>query len=192
VSRAQLAYDASHDSLTGLANRTLLVRSLVAAMATKRPVALVFIDLDHFKSVNDTFGHLAGDLLLVEAAGRLRATAGPGLPARVAGDEFAVLLTDVSAALATPIAELIAGRLNEASKVDAHVPTLAASVGLACWDGWPPDTARTDPVATVETLLERADVAMYEAKRQGRGRLVVIEADDLIERRRPRSATSRP
>jgi diguanylate cyclase (GGDEF)-like protein len=188
VSRTQLAYDASHDSLTGLANRTLLIRSLVAAMATKRPVALVFVDLDHFKSVNDTFGHLTGDLLLVEAAVRLRATAGSGLPARVAGDEFAVLLTDVTAAVATPIAERIAARLNAASKVDAHVPTLAASVGLACWDGWPPNT-RTNPVATVETLLERADVAMYEAKRSGRGRLVVIEADELVERRRPRSPT---
>jgi diguanylate cyclase (GGDEF)-like protein len=191
LSRQQLAYDASHDSLTGLANRTLLVRSLVEAMAKKRPVALVFIDLDHFKTVNDTFGHLAGDLLLVEAAVRLRATAGPGLPSRVAGDEFAVLLTDLPGPAATAIAERIAERLNQASKVEAHVPTLSASVGLACWDGWPPDTARRDPVATVETLLERADVAMYEAKRSGRGRLVVIEADDLVERRRPRTA-SRP
>src|SRR4051794_41965715 len=80
ASRTQLAHDASHDSLTGLANRALLVRSLVGAMATHQPVALVFIDLDHFKTVNDTFGHLAGDLLLVEAAVRLRATAGAGPP----------------------------------------------------------------------------------------------------------------
>jgi len=151
----------------------------------------VFIDLDHFKAVNDTFGHLAGDLLLVEAGVRLRATAGPGLPARVAGDEFAVLLTDVPTTTATEIAERIAERLNEASKVDAHVPTLSASVGLACWNGWPAGTVRGDPVGTVETLLERADVAMYEAKRSGRGQLVVIEADELVERRsRPRSPTS--
>jgi diguanylate cyclase (GGDEF)-like protein len=188
VSRAQLAYDASHDSLTGLANRTLLVRSLVAAMATSRPVALVLIDLDHFKTVNDTFGHLAGDLLLVEAAVRLRATAGAGLSARLAGDEFAVLLTDVPTSVATSVAERIAERLNETGKVDAaHVPTLSASVGLACWDGWPSGRARHDPVGTVETLLERADVAMYEAKRSGRSRLVVIEADQLVERRQPRA-----
>jgi diguanylate cyclase (GGDEF)-like protein len=160
-------------------------------MATSRPVALIFIDLDHFKAVNDNFGHLAGDLLLVEAGVRLRATAGPGLPARLAGDEFAVLLTDVPTAAATEIAERIAQRLNQTSKLDAFVPTLSASVGLACWEGWPPGTARADPIGTVETLLERADVAMYEAKRSGRSRLVVMESDDLVERRRPRSTTGR-
>jgi diguanylate cyclase (GGDEF)-like protein len=191
VSRAQLAYDASHDSLTGLANRTLLVRSLVAAMAANRPMAVIFIDLDHFKTVNDTFGHLAGDLLLVEAGVRLRATAGPGLSARVAGDEFAVLLADVPQSTARTIAERIAERLNEPSKVDAPVPTLSASVGLACWNGRPAGATRQDPLATVETLLERADVAMYEAKRTGRGRLVVIEPDELVERRNaPRSESA--
>ena len=159
-------------------------------MAKNQPVALVFIDLDHFKTVNDTFGHLAGDLLLVEAAVRLRATAGPGLPARVAGDEFAVLLVDVPSSVATAVAERIVERLNEKGRVDAaHVPTLSASVGLACWDGWPGGTARSDSVRTVETLLERADVAMYEAKRSGRGQLAVIEADELVERRRHRAPT---
>jgi diguanylate cyclase (GGDEF)-like protein len=189
VSRAQLSHDAGHDSLTGLANRALLVHAIVATMASRRRLALVFIDLDHFKSVNDTFGHMAGDRLLIEAGNRLRASTERGFVARMGGDEFVVLLTDAEASAAEAVAARIAERLNERGVVDTVGPTLAASVGLAHWE--PVDSAREDPFRTVETLLDRADVAMYEAKRSGRGRLVAIETDELVERRRIQPATTR-
>ena len=189
VSRAQLSHDAGHDSLTGLANRALLVHAIVATMASRRRLALVFIDLDHFKSVNDTFGHMAGDRLLIEAGNRLRASTERGFVARMGGDEFVVLLTDAEASAAEAVAARIAERLNERGVVDTVGPTLAASVGVAHWE--PVDSAREDPFRTVETLLDRTDVAMYETKRSERGRLVAIETDELVERRRTQPATTR-
>jgi diguanylate cyclase (GGDEF)-like protein len=192
ASRDQLAHDASHDSLTGLANRGLLVRSLVSTMSTGDPVALVLADLDHFKAINDTFGHPIGDQTLVEASRRLRAASRGGLTARVGGDEFAVLLAGADAVNASEIARGIAAGVNDNDGADPTVPLLSASVGLARWAGWL-DVARSDdPFEMVETLLERADVAMYEAKREGRGRLVVLDTNDLVDRRRPQRTSRRP
>jgi diguanylate cyclase (GGDEF)-like protein len=161
------------DQVTGLANRPSFCRQVERAMAehrTDRPGALFFIDLDGFKSVNDTLGHAAGDQLLARVAGRLREvvmtqlTAGMGdaVIGRLAGDEFTMYFPDLpNAQAAQRIARAIQFALGERFDLGSQHVDLGASIGIACFP---------EHGDTLSTLLRSADIAMYHAKHEGRGR----------------------
>ncbi|MRV74444.1 EAL domain-containing protein [Duganella sp. FT92W] len=151
----RLAY---YDSLTGLPNRSLLSLSLQQAAQTP-PFGLMMLDLDHFKEINDTLGHAAGDRLLREVGRRLQACALPGdVVARFGGDEFAMLVQAERDVLAQRAAAFVAA-LNEPFFIDGHELFVPASIGIAVYPDDGKDTA---------TLYQHADTAMYYAKRQGR------------------------
>jgi diguanylate cyclase (GGDEF)-like protein len=169
----QLAFLATHDPLTGLPNRTLILDRVEQMLARSRrsqtPVAALFVDLDNFKSINDTLGHGAGDELLQAVAARLdgvvRATDALG---RLGGDEFVVVTEELSLEVGP---ELIAERLLEALKPPfklggekATRVTVTASIGIAAGDH-----------VSAEELLRDADIAMYRAKWDGKNRHVVFE-----------------
>ena len=166
-SRAELAHLATHDAMTGLANRGLLLDALEQAVADGsaphrgRAVGVLYIDVDKFKSVNDTYGHDAGDDLLIEVSERIRRSVRPGdIAARFGGDEFVVLCTDISGAQeAVTVAQRVRNRLDEPVMVGAELLTVSISVGVAVASPTTTDAA---------TLLGWADAAMYRAKRAGR------------------------
>ncbi|MET0423209.1 MAG: GGDEF domain-containing protein [Actinoplanes sp.] len=154
----QLAHQASHDVLTGLANRRLFEERLNAALDSAAPVAVALIDLDDFKSVNDTLGHHVGDQLLVTVGERLQASVGDGdLVARLGGDEFALLLKSASA---DSVLARVTAAMASPVLVDHRELPVGCSVGLA--ESWPD--------AGPGELLRRADVAMYASKAAGKGR----------------------
>jgi diguanylate cyclase (GGDEF)-like protein/PAS domain S-box-containing protein len=163
----QLAHQAFHDSLTGLANRALFRDRVDHALARmrrqRRPIAVLLLDVDGFKTVNDSLGHAFGDAFLVAVAERLRALLRPSdTPCRLGGDEFAVLVEDLTEAIdATVVAERILDALRLPFVVDGKEIVSAASIGIAIADR--PDT-------TADDLLRNADVAMYTAKNRGRNR----------------------
>ncbi|GAA3285265.1 bifunctional diguanylate cyclase/phosphodiesterase [Dactylosporangium vinaceum] len=152
----RLQHEVSHDGLTGLANRARFRERLSHALATTGRATVLLVDLDDFKAVNDLLGHGVGDRLLVSVAELLRAEAGPGgLPVRVGGDEFAVLLTgsaDDAEAMAARLLAALDGPISE------HRLLVQASIGIAT----------AGPGATVDTVLRDADVAMYAAKQRGK------------------------
>ncbi len=156
---------AHHDSLTGLANRLLLHDRLAHALETaarrRWKLALMFIDLDRFKSINDTLGHAAGDQLLCEAADRLRQCArASDTIARLGGDEFVVLLEGLDqSADVTPVASHILRAFAAPLELAGRRLDISASIGVVVY----PDDG-TD----VDTLMRNADTAMYQAKAQGR------------------------
>jgi diguanylate cyclase (GGDEF)-like protein/PAS domain S-box-containing protein len=165
VWETQLSYLASHDSLTGLANRRILIESLSQLLSSRRRrargAAVLFCDLDGFKQINDTLGHDAGDRVLIEVGHRLSSTAREhDLVARIAGDEFVVLIRQIDS-LAD--AEAAAGRLLAALSVPITIAgqpiTAAASIGIAMADEY---NNTTD-------LLHAADRRMYQAKSCGGG-----------------------
>jgi len=161
----ELRHQAFHDPLTGLANRALftdrLNHGLQLRRRDRRPLGLIYLDLDGFKAVNDSHGHEAGDAVLKAASERLRAVTRPGdTVARLGGDEFAVLVEDGGDA-GTVVARLL-DALTQPAVVGRHSVFLGASVGLA---DLTPDAA---PVTPAE-FLRRADAAMYQAKRSGKG-----------------------
>ena len=162
-----LAY---RDSLTGLANRALIVERLQVALAgaTGSRFAVLFIDLDDFKLVNDGLGHAAGDRLLAAVAGRLRSCLRPSdLAARLGGDEFAILVTDLSdEGVPARIAERIVAALDAPFVVDGGHASIHASIGIVLSG---PATCDAGDV------LSRADVAMYHAKARGKGRYEIFE-----------------
>jgi diguanylate cyclase (GGDEF)-like protein len=168
----ELAFMATHDALTGLPNRTLIVdrleQMLLRARRSKAPVAALFIDLDNFKSINDTLGHNAGDELLQAIAARLDGVVRDvDALGRLGGDEFVVVAGDMGL-ISGP--ELIAERLLDALKEpvklgDEQTPvTVTASIGIATGDR-----------ATANDLLRDADIAMYRAKWGGRKGFIVFE-----------------
>lgn len=163
-----LAHAASHDQLTGLPNRGLLRDRLEMAVSrlgrAGGAVAVLFIDLDHFKSVNDDLGHDAGDRLLVAAARRLAAVIRPGdTVARYSGDEFVVVceLSGDGGRDAAVVAERIVSAFRLPFLVEGRDVRSSASVGVGL---------TTDPGADVEGVLREADQRMYEAKSGGRSR----------------------
>ncbi|MEI4274160.1 EAL domain-containing protein [Klenkia sp. LSe6-5] len=165
---AQLRHQAFHDGLTGLANRALFLDRLGHALALHardlRPVAVVFLDLDDFKLVNDTLGHAVGDELLVRVAERLTGAVRTGdTVARLGGDEFAVLLEDGGDPV--PIAAKVADALGPAFVLGGDLVEVHASVGICAL------SAEDAPLAADE-LLARSDTAMYAAKRSGKDRIV--------------------
>ncbi|NJC66769.1 EAL domain-containing protein [Planosporangium flavigriseum] len=166
----QLAYQASHDELTGLANRALFTTRTERALATAEPgtVAVVLVDLDDFKTINDRLGHPVGDSLLVAVGARLRACIRPDdTIARLGGDEFAILLNDLRSGESGHVAERIIGALGASVNAANHDLLIQASIGLA------DNEAGTD----AEDLLRRADIAMYAAKELGKNRYVHYDAD---------------
>lgn len=178
---AELAYQAFHDTLTGLANRALFRDRVAHALARDsrqdRGVAVLFLDLDNFKSVNDSMGHAEGDRLLVAAANRLlNATRGGDTVARLGGDEFAVLLenvyTDESVII---VAERILGAFSRPVSVNGRDAMVTTSIGIA----------RSRVADTTDELLRNADVAMYRAKHGGKGTYELFAPemyDALIDR----------
>jgi diguanylate cyclase (GGDEF)-like protein len=170
-SLSRLAHQAFHDSLTELPNRALFSDRLQHALdrMTRRQesIAVLFLDLDEFKPVNDTLGHDAGDRLLVEVGQRLQSCLRPeDTIARLGGDEFTVLLEDITdARYAIRVAERIAEALKEPFQLDGEEASVTASIGIAVGTG---------RESTTDDLVRRSDQAMYEAKRSGKARYVVF------------------
>jgi diguanylate cyclase (GGDEF)-like protein len=159
----RLTHQANHDSLTGLSNRRALVEALEADLAAQKPSALVLIDLDGFKAVNDRHGHAAGDALLAAVGRRLNACARQDdLVCRLGGDEFAVLLRDVHGAeQAAAVAERFLSATTAGGEGGWHA-SIGASAGVRLVAGDNPSSVLVD-----------ADAALYAAKHAGRGRTVL-------------------
>ncbi len=161
--RRSLEWEASHDSLTGLTNRRAFVDGIVRRLADGITGAVFYLDLDHFKAVNDAHGHLVGDQMLAAAGERLRASARPDdVVARLGGDEFAVFcpgLDDERAAIER--GQRFVDALSDPITVEGISAVVGASVGVALVDG---DTV-------VDEVLARADAMLLEAKADGRGRV---------------------
>ncbi len=173
----QLSYRATHDALTGLPNRALLsdrlVQALIRAQRTGRMVAVMFVDLDHFKEVNDTLGHAAGDQVLVSVSRRLlRACRASDSVTRFGGDEFVIVVEDVdSLDNIRRVAQRILDALATPVVVDGSELFFGASLGVALAA---PDLAAT---SQVEGLLRDADTAMYRAKEAGRNTYVIFDPE---------------
>lgn len=173
VIEEQYMHQAFHDPLTDLANRTLFLyqvgHALARGMRHVQPVTVLFLDLDNFKTVNDSLGHAAGDRLLVDAARRLAACVrDTDLIARLGGDEFAVLVEDAASEQEVMLmAERIATALANPFMLHGKEVFVSASIGIA----------RTTVGETADDLVRNADVAMYIAKTRGKGRYVLFEPE---------------
>ncbi|RWK24770.1 MAG: EAL domain-containing protein [Mesorhizobium sp.] len=181
TSQDEAQYLAFHDTLTGLPNRALfedrLRRTLLFASHDAARVALLYLDLDRFKHINDTLGHPAGDELVRQTAARLKQTIREvDTVARLGGDEFAIILLDVpDVRSAEDVADRLLQRLHEPFKLIDDQVFVSASIGIAL-------SSDTD----ADDLLRKADIALYEAKKNGRGRYQVFagDMDDLLLRKR--------
>ena len=158
----QIEHLAHHDLLTGLANRLALVKSMQHAFshATEQPFALLLLDLDRFKPVNDTLGHASGDQLLRMVAKRITGCiARADLAARIGGDEFAIIHRCGNSQSSERLARRLNAALSHPFDLTADTVTIGASVGIKMW--------RSDH--TIDSLLQKADAALYAAKHAGRG-----------------------
>jgi len=169
---------AARDPLTGLINRSLLhdrlERALSRAIRSRQVVAVVFIDLDGFKPVNDTHGHDVGDELLIEVARRLRRNMRDSdTAARLGGDEFVLILESVSKPGALRVANAVLSDIAAIASVEGRAVEVSASLGVAVWE------SATGPVPDPKELLTRADRAMYIAKRAGKGQIRAAGAEPL-------------
>ncbi|WP_160118267.1 putative bifunctional diguanylate cyclase/phosphodiesterase [Pannonibacter phragmitetus] len=179
----RIAHLAHHDALTGLANRILFREKaeeyVARSLATGQPTALLYLDLDQFKTVNDTLGHPVGDKLLVEVAARLRQAIGEeDLIARLGGDEFAIVLHGRrSPAQAAEMADRIIGAIGQSFDIGGQCIFVGVSIGIAIS---PQDGEDAD------TLLMHADMALYRAKQDGRNihRFFEVAMDAQIQQRR--------
>ncbi len=165
AAKARISYLAGHDNLTGLPNRAAFQGAMSAlcaeARSTERPGALFYLDLDGFKAVNDTRGHLVGDRLLAEVAGRLAALSGGHGAFRLGGDEFAMVVRDLGRAGTEGLASKVVTEIARPYLVGGDMLEVGVSVGVA----YVPEDA-VEPSA----LLARADLALYAAKAEGKGR----------------------
>ncbi|MDA9411680.1 EAL domain-containing protein [Bradyrhizobium sp. CCBAU 45384] len=170
--RAEIARLAYHDILTGLPNRAQLrhlITTAIDACPTGSHVALAFLDVDHFKDVNDTLGHAAGDELLIQLAQRLREQIGPeDMLGRLGGDEFVILLPHRNAESAERVATRITEALAAPLRLGSKLMPMSASIGISLY----PDHA-TD----IDTLMQQADAAMYMAKQAGRSTHCMFNAE---------------
>jgi diguanylate cyclase (GGDEF)-like protein len=173
-SQSRLQYEATHDSLTGLPNRTVFSLELARALeAVQRgdaqQRAVLYLDLDEFKSINDTLGHLAGDEVLKEAAARLRAIVDDSfVVARMAGDEFAVLVAGATTQRIAEVLDVVHKALRKPYHIAGRAIVMTASIGVA-----PIDPQYT----SIAEVLRDADTAMYSAKGDGRNRSAVFTPD---------------
>lgn len=168
-----IAHMAHHDALTDLPNRVLfrerMAEGLLETEATGEPLALLCLDLDHFKAVNDTLGHPIGDQLLTAVADRLAKVVGrTGMLARLGGDEFAILLRSATAQSAETLARRLVRTMTDPFVIDGHLINTGLSVGIA--------VAPEDGTAG-DHLLKCADLALYRAKSEGRGMFRFFEPD---------------
>jgi len=170
-------HQATHDSLTGLANRSLWfteVRQMLAHPVPDRQVWVYFLDLDGFKYVNDSRGHMAGDQVIAEVAGRLRECAPPAaLIARVGGDEFVVAYR-ATREDALALAEVILRTMRQTLRMPGAHVVVSGSIGISC-SAQSNDEAGPDDEVTAEDLLRDADTAMYQAKANGRDGWVIFD-----------------
>lgn len=173
IKNSQLAIDASQDALTGLSNRTEFSVRLGKALADHEGqvgyVGLLFIDLDHFKVVNDSLGHVAGDELLIDVAQRLNAAIRPDdLLGRLGGDEFTILATRITGIdQLERLAQRVLASFDEPFALDGRLHPMSASIGVALADS---------EARTATDLLRLADAALYQAKSAGRSRVSVFDA----------------
>jgi diguanylate cyclase (GGDEF)-like protein len=167
----EAVHEAHHDPVTGLPNRGLFLKIFNRVLASRDvatdPTSVLFIDLDRFKAVNDSLGHEAGDQLLAAVAGRIRGCVrASDTTARLGGDEFAVLLHDSPMDAATSVAERIINAVKDPFRVAGRDLFIGASVGVA---------VSRETSEHSDVLLNNADVAMYRAKKEGPGKVVVYE-----------------
>jgi diguanylate cyclase (GGDEF)-like protein/PAS domain S-box-containing protein len=187
LSEERLSHLANHDTLTGLPNRALfqerLGRALIRAERNKLVFALLFLDLDQFKQINDNLGHLIGDVLLREVGDRLSSTVRrQDTVARLGGDEFVLIIEDINDFRdAATVAQKILGQFTEPFLLNGQPTKISASVGISLYPG---------DGSAAETLLHQADEAMYCAKKQGRASFR-FASTDLSERAFEREALRR-
>jgi diguanylate cyclase (GGDEF)-like protein/PAS domain S-box-containing protein len=180
----ELAHQALHDTLTGLPNRALLIDRLIHGLARSerrdKQLGVMFLDIDHFKVVNDSLGHTSGDQLLRIAAARIAEAIRPGdTVARFGGDEFVVVCDDVSAVEAEQIAERVLHSLSLPCIIGDQDANVTASLGIAI----------AHAQSTPESLLRDSDAAMYRAKERGRARIEIFD-DALRSKVEQRLATA--
>ncbi|MEQ9340769.1 MAG: EAL domain-containing protein [Hyphomicrobiales bacterium] len=168
--RKQMEHNSLHDSLTGLPNRRFLDEKVLKDDAETVPSALIHIDLDRFKHINDTLGHAAGDAMLIHAASVLRENCRQGdVVARVGGDEFIVAtMTPVNTAALSALAGRIVQQMRQPVPYKNHQCRFGASVGIA--------VNQHDDAVPAKQLLINADIALYRAKKQGRNRFEFFDA----------------
>jgi len=170
-----LEHLALHDSLTGLPNRLLLQQRVEQAIADGPALALLLLDIDNFKEINDTFGHQVGDGLLRQVGPRLQEQLDPGdLIARLGGDEFAIILPKADADRAMRVAHAML-KVERPFVIDGHSLEVTGCIGIAVFP---------DHGATADALLQRADVAMYVAKRNANSYALYRAEDDPYDARR--------
>jgi diguanylate cyclase (GGDEF)-like protein len=179
-SEARIAYMARHDPLTGLPNRMLFREHLEGLLADGRAqeqaAAVMCLDLDNFKNVNDSLGHPVGDALLCEVAGRISDLCGPaGMVARMGGDEFVMVLRGAAAEDAETVANALVEAIGAPYQLDGHHVVIGTSIGIA---------VAAERGVHVDDLLNRADLALYRAKADGRGtyRRFEPEMDERLQR----------
>ncbi len=167
--REELRREAHTDALTGTWNRRAFEAMLDQKVLAKDRLGLLFVDVDHFKKVNDVHGHDVGDAVLIQLARSLSCCVRPGdVVARLGGEEFVILLNDVGAEIASAAAERIRRKVAEPSPIEG-IPSVTVSIGVAMLE-------RGDHTSGDE-LVRRADAAVYAAKREGRDRVVAYRGD---------------
>jgi diguanylate cyclase (GGDEF)-like protein len=181
-SRRQLEHMAHSDGLTSLPNRASFSRYLASVLPKRRPgdtVAVLYLDLDRFKEVNDTLGHPIGDALLVEVAARLKETIGQsaGMVARVGGDEFTVAVTTADAEAIERLCEALIAVVRRPFFIQEHPITIGLSAGVAI---------AAEDCSDASELTRKADIALYHAKAAGRNRYAIFGAhmDEVVRVRR--------
>jgi diguanylate cyclase (GGDEF)-like protein len=178
--KEQLRHQASHDSLTELPNRMLFTEHVARSLALGLDTAVLFLDLDDFKGVNDRYGHPVGDALLVAFSDRLQACVRPAdVPARLGGDEFAVLADGSNASEVERVAARLVEDLSEPFRIEGREISIHASVGIAF----------ATATSTADELVRNADVAMYDAKQAGKRRVASYEPE-MRDRVRGRNETA--